>query len=258
MKLKILRDGLIVCIVFIGAWFLFARIAPEKSFDGNVFSDEQVEKISDWLAKEIEKQFKVIHDHPWEASIDEMRIRLEDALPDYESGIQIQVLDQSQANAFATLGGRIYIFKGLLELCDKPDELYAVLAHEMGHIYLKHVEKKLLTEFSLAILLAGVSGGDLALAGEIIRTMSSGAFSRTNERQADDFALDLLYKTGIDPANMGIIFRKLKEQSPTSQYNFEMLSTHPDIRKRIKHALEFDKSGIELKPFEVPWPDNDQ
>ncbi len=257
MKLIILRDALIICLVFGGAWYLFTELAPEKSFDGNIFSDEQVEKISDWLAKEIENQFKVIPDHAWEASIEEMQIRLEDALPEYKSGIQIQVLDQNDANAFATLGGRIYIFKGLLELCDKPDELYAVLAHEMGHIYLKHVEKKLLTEFSLAILLAGVSGGDLALAGEIIRTMSSGAFSRTNERQADEFALDILYKTGIDPANMGIIFRKLKEQGPSSEYNFEMLSTHPDIRKRIKNALEFDKTGIELKPFEVPWPNED-
>lgn len=254
MTWKIFRDGLIVLGVFAFCWFLFSKISSEKEVNATHLPPDKLEVLSDWLAKEIEKTFHVMDDHPWEASMQEMKERLEDGTPSDGQGFIIKVVDQSMPNAFATLGHRIYVFKGLIEICDTPEELYAVLAHEVGHIVHNHVEKRLLTEFSLAILFGAMTGGDLILAGEIIRSLSSGAFSRTQERQADDFALELMVNTGVDPRNLGVIFRKLKDYTGDPSMQFEMLSTHPDIRKRIKKALEYDNTGLEIRSFETPWP----
>jgi predicted Zn-dependent protease len=249
MWIKLIRDAVIVIGVFALVWYVMYLISSDKKLDNQFFSEDQLEKVEEWISSEIERSYPPLRENAWEPLLQEMASRLEKGKPEYSNGLRIVVLDEAQPNAFATIGGRIYVFKGIIELCDSPEELYAILAHEFGHIFHNHVERKILTEFSLAIILGGMSGGDVLLASEIARTLSSGAFSRLQERKADEFALDLMKNTGVDPSYLGIIFRKLKDYSGDPKLQFEMLSTHPDIRKRIQKALEYDKEGLEIIPF---------
>ena len=53
------------------------------------------------------------------------------------------VVKNESVNAFATLGGHIFIFSGLIDMTDEPEELAAVLAHEIGHVEKRHVVNKL-------------------------------------------------------------------------------------------------------------------
>ena len=59
-------------------------------------------------------------------------------MPEIFRGYRFLVLNSDEINAFATPGGHIFITRGLLRCCRNEDAVAAVLAHEIGHIQLKH------------------------------------------------------------------------------------------------------------------------
>jgi beta-barrel assembly-enhancing protease len=255
MKIKILRDALILIVVFIAIWLIASRFFNSVSPPSTFLSETQREKLSEWIKGQIEKEYKVMEEHPWSESLEEILNRLQSELGDSDNKYEIVVLDNTTINAFASIGNRVYVFKGLLQLAESPGEAASVIAHEIAHIHLNHVEKKLITEFGLSVLMAVFSGGDVLVAGEIMRTLSSGAFSRKQEGEADDFALKIMHDSGIDPAYLGIMFRRIKEAHPAGiDISFEMFQSHPDINKRIKKSLEYSKDAFSEVPFAIEWP----
>ena len=252
---KILRDAFLLVGAFVIVWLVFSYLSNPVSAPDQFIPDEQREKLADWIDEQISRNFDRLDDHYWEEALEEILDRFTASDLVDKTNYQIVVLDNSDINAFATLGTRIYVFRGLMELTDQHEEIAAVIAHEIAHVELNHVEQKLITEFGIVVLASIFTGGDLLLTGEILRTITSGAFSRMKEREADDFALELMHDSGIDPGYLGIVFRKLKESEPAlSGTNFQIISTHPDINSRIRNAFEFEKNDFEDVPFETPWP----
>jgi Zn-dependent protease with chaperone function len=52
----------------------------------------------------------------------------------FDPAVTVAVLDHDMINAFALPGGFVVIFRGLIDAADGPDEVAAVLAHEIGHV----------------------------------------------------------------------------------------------------------------------------
>jgi predicted Zn-dependent protease len=61
--------------------------------------------------------------------------------------------DDETLNAFATPGGYIYIYTGLIKFLDSEDELIGVLGHEMAHSDRRHSTRQLTKSLGLSILL---------------------------------------------------------------------------------------------------------
>ena len=51
------------------------------------------------------------------------------------------VVNDMEVNAFALLGGHIYLHRGLIEFVDNESQLQFVLGHEIGHVELGHCAK---------------------------------------------------------------------------------------------------------------------
>ncbi len=245
---KIIRDGLILIVGCGLLWFALSKLIPAQKPLNNLISLEQEEKLAEFITDLIEKQYTVIEDTVWTKTFEEILTRFEKQMPDSDYEYKIKILDNEIPNAFATLDGNIYFFKGMLDLADKPEEIAAVLAHEIAHVEKKHVVNKLISEFGLTIITTVATGGDMVLAREIILSMTRGAFSRRQEKEADEFALSLLYDSGINPKYLGTLFRKLKEEHPESANQIEIMSSHPDIQSRIEKSLEYDLEGF----LEIP------
>ena len=139
---------------------------------------------------------------------------------------QFKILDNPEVNAFTIPGGRIYTFKGLISFAETPEELAAVLAHEMGHAQKRHVVDKLAKEFGLTIMFSIISGGDPLLINDFAQAVLSSAFDRKQEEEADDFALKLLEKSGINPDAMASFFRKLNRENLSYNESLEMVMSH--------------------------------
>lgn len=140
-----------------------------------------------------------------------------------------QVVEDPDINAFATMGGFVYITTGALEAADNDDQIAAVLGHEIAHISERHglqqLQQAAAARFGAQLL--GLDDNTLAaLALELgVRRPQS----RENEFVADEKGLWAAYRAGFDPRGMSQFLAKL--QSRPSLPDF--LRTHPPVAERI-------------------------
>ncbi|WP_258102641.1 M48 family metallopeptidase [Marinoscillum sp. MHG1-6] len=245
--------GIIVGIFLLGwvAFTLFKWIpdSPELSV-----SVETEQEIGDLLAQNIKNQYEVVENDTINQAVFEIKKRLLASIGPTDYDYEICVVKQPMPNAFATLGGHIFIFTGIMELTDSPEELAAVLAHEMGHVEERHVVNKIIKEMGINVVFSILTGSDPILVGEIAKATISSSFDRTQESKADEFALKTLENASLSPRHVSTIFRKLKEQHEEPDARLEFLMSHPNINKRIKEALEYvTAEGFEIEPLAIDW-----
>ena len=66
--------------------------------------------------------------------------RLESAA-ELQFPIKLSIIQTDTLDAFATIGGYVFITEGIIEQCDKEEEIAGVLAHEFAHVGRRHVSK---------------------------------------------------------------------------------------------------------------------
>ena len=94
---------------------------------------------------------------------------------------------------------------------------------------------------------------DQLIINEISKSATSTYFDREQEKDADQFALDLLHKSDINPMYLGTFFRRLK-RSYSSEFDMEMFSTHPNTGSRIQKSFQFaNDSTIKNVPLDIQW-----
>ncbi|HUH34151.1 MAG TPA: M48 family metallopeptidase, partial [Daejeonella sp.] len=114
--------------------------------------------------------------------------------------IKVHILDKAEINAFALPDGHLVVYSGLILASANPEELSGVLGHEIAHIRLNHVIKKLMKEWGLAYLVSvSTSNSGSAQIKAAAKMLSSTAFDRSLEKEADLRAVDYLVNSDIDP-----------------------------------------------------------
>jgi len=143
-----------------------------------------------------------------------------------------QVVDNDAINAFATMGGYVYINKGLMQRADNESELASVIGHEIGHIVGKHSIKQL-RQRAIAQGALSAAGVDRSQAVQIgVELAVNRRKSRKDELEADQLGLSNLTKAGYAPAGMLGFMQKLLENGGSSTPTF--VNTHPATSERIK------------------------
>lgn len=142
-----------------------------------------------------------------------------------------QVVDDDSINAFATMGGYVYINTGLMKRADNESELASVIGHEIGHIVGRHsIEQMRQRAIAQGVLsAAGLNRSQAVQIG--VELAVNRKNSRDDELEADRFGLDNLRDAGYAPAGMVSFMNKLLEKGnsvPT------FISTHPATSERIK------------------------
>ena len=154
-----------------------------------------------------------------------------------ENGFTIITVKNEMVNAFALPGGNILITTGLIDFCESSAELFAILAHEAGHIVKRHIITRLIKELGLELLTSGNS----YITAEIAKTLLSTGYNRKQEEEADLYACEILEKDNVEPRILASFFRRLKENPENSLFsNFEIISSHPNLEKRIKYVLAYE------------------
>ena len=149
------------------------------------------------------------------------------------------------------------MFSGLINFCETPEELAAVLAHEIGHAEKRHVVSKLTKELGLSILFSILGGNNGVIISEIGRTTLSTKFDREQEKQADDFSFALMEKAKLDPKNMSSFMLRLREKYADLENvmeKLEWINTHPNTNSRIKSGMEYKTApGFVAETFGMDW-----
>ncbi len=173
-------------------------------------------------------------------ALESLVTRLSRTMPDSPYHIRLTVLDRPVINAFALPGGHVVVFRGLLEATETPEQLAAVLAHELQHIYKQHSTRAIIEQASTSLLIAAVSGdftGGLAYGIEGARVLGMLRYSRLHEDEADREGLRLLQAVGIDPAEMIAFYRIMETQDPHDVAASSYLSTHSNTNDRIEKLI---------------------
>lgn len=258
MRASTFRDLLILLVIgialFAGGYFLVKKIGKsdfDKSFQ---ISYAQEEKLGNLFKDLIWDQYPSVKDNAADSALQQIKDRLVGALDSSRYRYQFTIIKEEQINAFTIPGGNIYVFSGLMKAAESPEEVAAVLAHEMGHAEQRHVVTKLMKELSMTAILSILSGGDPSALAQILKNIVGNTFDREQESKADQFALELLEKAKISPKNLGRFFQRLNEKDLKYDENLEILMTHPHNDKRIDQARKYKtKNDFKPEPFKIDW-----
>jgi beta-barrel assembly-enhancing protease len=189
--------------------------------------------------------------------------------PETFGGYHFLLLNTDEINAFSAPGGLVMISRGMVRLCKNEGELAAVLAHEIGHVENQHglraIKKGRLTSALTTLALeAGknLGGSDLAQVTEafegsitdITSTMMNSGYARTTEFQADKGAVDILKKSGYNPAALVGMLQEMQKRWVPNGPGFG--HTHPEpsvrvaeIQKQIGAAAVASEPSIRINRF---------
>jgi beta-barrel assembly-enhancing protease len=146
---------------------------------------------------------------------------------------RFHVVEDKSINAFATMGGYVYVTTGLMRAADNEAQLASVMGHEVGHIEKRHLLAQIKQNMIARGLVASALGQS-QLANIGVDLLVSRPMSRQDEYQADQVGLRILRESNYAVSAMPAFMRKLVRGgggSPT------FLNSHPAVPDRLK-ALE--------------------
>jgi predicted Zn-dependent protease len=179
--------------------------------------------------------------------------------PETFGGYHVQVLDTPEINAISAPGGFIFITRGFLAIMPDEDALAAVLAHEVGHIALGHgvaaISQANLTE-ALTILgkeavassTSGLTAQLTVAFGDSVKdiadTLLTKGYSRSQEYAADEYAAEVLRRTGYDSKGLAAMLHALEKRSGAGGSEDGWYSTHPAPERRLNELDESVVAGV--------------
>lgn len=233
---------------------LAAILILALSFPSTIFglSQEEELKYGKEIFIEIAKSAPVNTDPYISLYLDGIKERLE-ASAILPFPIVLTVIDSGTLDAFATMGGYVFITTGLLATCDREDELAGVLAHEFMHVGRRHVAKqmekgKYINIGMLATMLVGMLMGGGNATGAVLATGIGSAqalslkYTREDEDEADRFGSVLADKAGYGGLGSADFLKKLRSTTDSKDIP-QYLLTHPWPEERV----------VKLESM---WPEN--
>jgi predicted Zn-dependent protease len=160
--------------------------------------------------------------------------------------VQLTLVKDTIANAFAVPGGNIVVHSGLIASLKNPEELYALLSHEATHVNRRHSLRQMLGNITGSYLLSMLGTNFGGLGNTLINQagmLQSLSYSRQLEAEADWEGQELMVKNGTNPAGMTELMESLQAAHPDLNSNLSFLSTHPVSASRIKSSKEFSQKS---------------
>jgi len=210
----------------------------------NLFKMQQDVQLGKENAEQVDKTYPLVADPQLLRYINDLGRRLASLAPNNnpEYAWTFKIINSSDINAFALPGGYIYVNRGAIEAAEDEAQLAGVMAHESGHVVMRHgtheATQALLTTAPLAILggIVGQSGSLTAQLAEMGLSFGANSIllrnSRSAEAQADEVGTYILYQAGYDPHAMAQFFEIIEKKYPEKTIQF--FSDHPVPENRIK------------------------
>lgn len=238
---KLLLQFLILVFLFFSTLFLMNQVDWFSVFHVETLSKKAEEKISKLFLDYFKSTDKIITDTVIISTIDSLISQICTSNDIEPGSIQVHIYRNDEINAFALPNRHLVIYTALIKDAKNEAELCGVMSHEIAHLEMDHVTKKLIKEVGLATLLSMTTGNNGNLVKETARVLSSTAYDRKLEAEADARAVDYLLNAHIDPIPFADFLNRMKEEEPALQSYLVWMSTHPDSKERsdkIRKACE--------------------
>jgi predicted Zn-dependent protease len=210
----------------------------------NRFTPQQDVELGREAAAEVRKQYPVIESGEITSYVTRLgRDLVAQAPPELnrpEFEYSFTAVNLKEINAFALPGGPMFVNRGMLQAARTDDEVAGVMAHELGHVVLRHgtLQAAKAQKFQigaiagemLGSIVGGRTGAAIAQGSQIGLGTYFLKYSRAYEREADLLGAQIMARAGYDPRQMANMFRTIQQQG--GGRGPEWLSDHPDPGNR--------------------------
>ncbi len=243
----------------------FAGSKPDLKPGYNFYSPREDAELGQEYSAQVDKQLPLLDDPSALSYLTNLGKKLVAFAPGNQPEYvwKFRIVNSAQINAFALPGGYIYVNRGVFEAAENEGQLAGVIAHESGHVVMRHgthiASQTLLAQGGLAIINTllgqrGNLGSQLAQLGLGLGVDSLLLKnSRAAETQADEVGAYILYQAGYDPHAMAQFFQIIAKKYP--QRTLQFFSDHPNPENRIQ---DVDNEIAQLGPPRSGAVDNSQ
>jgi predicted Zn-dependent protease len=223
------------------------RIAAEKAVAETLISDADEAKLGLQVKKELETEgLKYSNDPAVQGYVqsvaDKILVHAKRDRPDVRWQVFV-VDDVKTVNAFATPGGFLYVYTGLIKAATSEAEIAGVLAHEAGHVTGRHSARQMVNAYGLQAVLGMALGNNpnqlAQAAGAIAGKGALLAHGRSEETEADELGARYASSAGYDPRGLIRFFEKLQKGEGNTPGILTWLSTHPATSARISNLRDY-------------------
>lgn len=183
--------------------------------------------------------------------------------------LRVHIVGDNQFNAFVMGGEDVYVYTGLLTQIKSPDALQAVVAHELGHTiggHMTQMSDRMSAEMLRTMIIQALGIGLMAVGGDPslgagVLAGSSGvaqqsmlAFTRDEERIADDMGLKLMMRAGLNPDGFVQVFEQMGHMTGAleSRINPNRIN-HPLTAERLNNVrAQIEKMDSDYTPTNAP------
>jgi beta-barrel assembly-enhancing protease len=225
----------------------YDKFRDREYTNAGYISEEDELKLAEEVHSQVTKEFKLIQNQPVNTYITNLGNRLARKSERPNIPWRFYVVNDKSVNAFATLGGRVYIHTGLIAATTTEGQLASVMGHEIGHIVGRHGLENVKRSQKIGIgaaaasilgaILGGTVGSIVDLAGNLIAGGYLMKHSRDAEREADFLGLYNLDHASYNTGEMIAMFEILNSLSKNQPSSIgSILASHPAPAERAQNT----------------------
>ena len=259
--MRLFREVLLLLALFAGialgvygVWRLWPASKTHKSAQDDTSLMHRTEgKLRELMHREVTADAN--EEAAVKAGLRKVQDRLDPALGTLAFPVESYVIDSSTVNAVCLPGNIVLVYSGLLRRLQSPEELAAILAHEIAHAMHQDPMQALKRELGLAALFGMVGGGrGDGVTGRLMHRLVSNGFSRQQELSADEEALRVLAASDIDPKALGDALRRIRGEKDEDPAVLQYISTHPGFDERIQLSEQASANWPgKPRPIDLDW-----
>ena len=260
-NVRIFREVLLLLALFAGialgvygVWRLWPASKTHKSAQDDTSLMHRTEgKLRELMHREVTADAN--EEAAVKAGLRKVQDRLGPALGTLAFPVESYVIDSGTVNAVCLPGNIVLVYSGLLRRLQSPEELAAILAHEIAHAMHQDPMQALKRELGLAALFGMVGGGrGDGVTGRLMHRLVSNGFSRQQELSADEEALRVLAASDIDPKALADALRRIRGEKNEDPAVLQYISTHPGFDERIQLSEQASANWPgKPRPIDLDW-----
>lgn len=224
--------------------------------DKNFFSRRDEEQMGLEAARELDNELEFVQDPAIVDYVKDIVKKVVASSDDPTMPVDLHVVHTDDINAFATAGGHVYVFTGLISVAENESQLAGVLAHEISHVIGRHVTEGATHNMKIQVgtLLGSLALGQaLDLKDDKQKALVQGSlltagvvgmkYSRSAETEADLLGTQYLWNGGWDPEAIALFFEMMEKRGLGAGVP-GWLSDHPTDEKRVENGLHWARAFL--------------
>lgn len=224
------------------------RVRAETAAAKLLISDQQEQQLGLQVKKELETKEKIryVQDPAVVQYVTQISNKINRFASKDRPNVRwsVHVIDDPKTvNAFATPGGFLYVYTGLILAADNEAELAGVMAHEAGHVVGRHSARQMVNAYGLQAVTAMALGKDAGQLAQVAAGLAGNgvllAHGRSEETEADEYGARYASAAGYNPQGLVSFFQKLAKEEGKTNQALKWLSTHPSSADRVRHLNQY-------------------